>query len=340
MSRQNKKYYKNLHRQAHEKLVSLQAFGESKAEAKQNGTYKKKIFSFSTYQTYWKQIKLFIKWVQKNHPECTTLKSAKKHVNSYLESRAEDGLSAWSLATMCAALCKLYGIEPDDPKRFQPPQRHREDIKRSRVDVARDKHFSVTNNAELISFAQGTGARRNVLERLEGRDLWSRDQMLQEVSILEDKGILTDKEKKHLAVISDALEVFPEELWFVHHRSDKGGRDRFAPILPEYRDKIIERFRNTLPNEKVWWHVPVAMDVHGYRAQYAARLYKQNAREISQIPFDRVNRGSGRLYQSDVYHCRKDDRGKRLDKRALLKVTKALGHNRLNVAVENYLYNI
>lgn len=340
MSRKNKKYSKTLHQQAHEKLVGMHAFGESKAEAKKDGSYKEKIFSFTTYQTYWKHIKYFIKWLQKTHPECTTLKSAKKHVNTWLALRMEMGLSAWTISLECAALCKLYGIAPDDPKRFQPPQRLRQDIRRSRVETVRDKHFSVTNNAELIEFVKGTGTRRNVLERLEGRDLWSREQMLQEVSVFESKGDLTTKEKIHLATLKDALEIFPDEDWFVHHRQDKGGRYRFAPLCGKGKAKIIERFQNTPPNDKVWYHVPGAMDVHNLRAQYAAAVYKKYCRKISEIPYDCINRGSGKRYQSEVYYCRKDETGKRLDKKAMLKTSKALGHARLDVIAYSYLYNI
>ena len=340
MGRKNKNYSKTLHQQTYEKLVGLQAFGESKAAAKKDGTYKEKIFSFTTYQTYWKHIKYFIKWMQKEHPECTTLKAAKKYVNTFLETRTALGLSAWTVSLECAALCKLYGIAPDDPKRFQPPQRRRQDIRRSRVETVRDRHFSVTNNAELIEFVKGTGTRRNVLERLEGRDLWSREQMLLEVSSLEGKQNLSAKEKNHLATLKDALETFPDEDWFIHHRRDKGGRYRFAIICSKRKDKIIERFQNTPPNDMVWYHVPGAMDVHNLRAQYAAAVYKKYARKISDIPYDRVNRGSGRRFQSEVYYCRRDESGKRLDKKAMMKTSKALGHARLDVIAYSYLYNI
>lgn len=340
MGRRNKKYSKTLHQQAHEKLTSMTAFGESKSEAKKKGSYKDKIYSYSTYQTYWKHIKYFLKWVQKTHPECTTLKSAKKYANEWLSQRTQTGLSAWTISLETAALCKLYRIAPDDPKRFQPPPRRREDIQRSRTETVRDKHFSTSNNAELIAFAQGTGARRNILECLEGRDLWSWEQMIQEVSTLVSKEVLSVKEKKHLQVLKDALAVFPAEDWFIHHRQDKGGKYRYAPIIGPNKNKIIERFQNTPKNEKVWWHVPGAMDVHSFRASYAAALYKKYARQISDIPYDETNRGSGRKYQSQVYFCRMDDRGKKLDKAALLKVTKGLGHNRLDVAAQNYLHNI
>lgn len=92
------------------RMQEMIAFRESKTAAKLDGTYKEKIFSFNTYQTYWKQVKVFLKWVRHHHPECTTIKSCRKLVNPYPESRAAEGLSAWSLSTMCAALCKLYKI--------------------------------------------------------------------------------------------------------------------------------------------------------------------------------------------------------------------------------------
>ena len=42
-------YYKDLHQQAYERLISMQAFGESKRDAVADGTASDKIFSFSTY---------------------------------------------------------------------------------------------------------------------------------------------------------------------------------------------------------------------------------------------------------------------------------------------------
>ena len=78
LGRKDKSYSKNLHQQAYERLTGMQAFGESKREAKENGTDAEKIFSASTYQSYWKHTKYFIQYIKENHPECTTLKSAKK----------------------------------------------------------------------------------------------------------------------------------------------------------------------------------------------------------------------------------------------------------------------
>ena len=64
MGRRNKAYYKDLHQQAYDKLVGMQAFGESKRAAVAAGTDKEKIFSFNTYKSYWKHTKYFIQYIQ------------------------------------------------------------------------------------------------------------------------------------------------------------------------------------------------------------------------------------------------------------------------------------
>lgn len=123
LGRKNKKYYKDLHQQAYDRLTGMQAFGESKKEAVKNGTDGQKIFSFNTYQSYWKHTKYFLSYIKEKHPECTTLKSAKKYVNEWLQARADQGLSAWTVQLEAKALGKLYGINPEDENYFNPPKR-------------------------------------------------------------------------------------------------------------------------------------------------------------------------------------------------------------------------
>ncbi len=166
MGRRNKAYSKDLHQQAYDRLTGMQAFGESKKEAAAHGEEKDKIYSFNTYKGYWKHTKYFIKYIKEKHPECTTLKSARKYVNEWLQVRVDQGLSAWTVQLEAKAMGKLYGISPDDENYFKPPKRNREDIKRSRGDRVRDRHFSKTNNDELIKFCRGTGLRRKELQEL------------------------------------------------------------------------------------------------------------------------------------------------------------------------------
>ncbi len=337
MGRKNKSYSKDLHQQAYDRLTAMQAFGESKKEAMENGTAQDKIFSFNTYQTYWKHIKYFLKYIKEFHPECTTLKRAKKYVNEWLQTRVDQGLSAWTIQTEAKALGKLYGIQPDDPDYFQPPKRNRAEIKRSRGVRVRDLHFSKTNNDELIKFCQGTGLRRSELEALRGHDLMTRAQIEQEIARIEalPEGAEKNQEEKHLGVLRDTR-MFDCE-YFIHVRNGKGGRERISPIVGKNVGQILERMQNTAGEEKVWQHVNANADIHAYRGDYATAIYKAHARLIEDIPFDRVNRGTGKHFQSEVYVCRKDEAGKRLDKAAMRICSKALGHNRIEVVANNYI---
>ena len=346
MGRKNKAFSKNLHQQAYNTLTQMFAFGESKKKAKATDTTQAKIFSFSTYNTYWKHIKYFLHWIQTEHQECTSLRSARKYVNEWLSYRQSSinksgqPLSAWTIQTEAAALNKLYRIDKADPDRFQCQKRERCDIKRSRIAVKNDKHFSPTNNDELIRFCCGTGFRKTALKKLIGDDLWSRERMQQKVEQLENKSYMHAAEENIYVILKDALQLFPDQTHFLFHRRDKGGRSRFSPIIGPDKERILERLKGTPPKQKVWQHINTHADIHSYRAEYASRMYKHYARQIEDIPFDRVNRGTGKHFQGDVYVCRREERGKKLDRKAMLKCSKALGHNRISIIADNYLYSL
>ena len=337
MGRRNKSYSKDLHQQAYERLNSMQAFGESRRAAKSEGADRDKIFSFNTYKSYWKHTKYFIKYIKEHHPECTTLKKARKYVSEWLQDGVDRGLSAWTIGVQRSAIGKLYGIAPDDEDFFKAPKKQRENIKRSRGVRVRDKHFSKTNNDGLIKFCQGTGLRRKELQELRGKDLMTRAQIETEISELKKlpPAELTPDTERRLGMLQDAL-MFRED-YFTHVRNGKGGRERVSPIIGPNMEQIVERIRNTPAEEKVWQHVHQSADIHGYRAEYATAIYKAHARDIKDIPYDRVNRGTGKRYQSQVYTCRKDEAGKKLDKAAMLVCSKALGHNRISVVADNYI---
>ena len=337
MGRKNKAYVKDLHQQAYARLTEMQAFGTSKKESVANGTAKDKIFSYKTYETYWKHTKYFIKYIQANHPECTTLRAAKQYMNEWLQMRTDEGKSAWTIHLEAKALGKLFGIDPTDEQYFQPPKRERQKITRSRVDRVRDKHFSKSNNDELIKFCKGTGLRRSELLDLRGKDLISRAEIEDEISRLEKQQNETHdpNRERWLDMLRDTR-MFKSE-YFTHVRCGKGGRVRMSPIIGANAEQIIERMRNTAPEEKVWQHVSENADIHGYRAEYATEIYKAHARAIEDIPYDRVNKGTGRKFQGDVYVCRKDEAGRKLDKAAMLICSKALGHNRISVVADNYI---
>ena len=341
MGRKNKAYSKDLHQQAYERLTSMQAFGESKKEAMANGAANEKIFSFNTYKTYWKHTKYFLKYLKEAHPEVTTLKKARKYASEWLQFRVDQGLSAWTIQAEAKALGKLFGIQPDDEDYFVPPKRNRSEIKRSRGDRVRDRHFSKTNNDELIKFCRGTGLRRSELEDLRGKDLTPKEQIEAEIRRLESiaEGKRTEADSKRLDMLKDTR-LFDGVEYFTHVRNGKGGRERMSPIIGKNVEQIVERMRETPAEGKVWEFVHQSADIHSYRADYATVMYKAHARDIKDIPFDKMNRGTGRWYQSEVYTCRKDEAGKKLDKVAMLVCSKALGHNRISVVADNYIRNL
>ena len=156
-----------------------------------------------------------------------------------------------------------------------------------------------------------------------------------DISAFQKEQAAVEATRKRLEMLRDAM-LFPQE-WFVHVRNGKGGRERLSPIIGKHADQIVERIADTPAEEKVWQHIHTSADIHGYRAEYATAIYKAHARAIEDIPYDKVNRGTGRRYQSEVYTCRKDEAGRKLDKAAMLVCSKALGHNRISVVADNYI---
>lgn len=328
---------RDLNQQAYDRWNKMLAFGHSKRADRNNDPefVANRIYSYSTYQTYKKHTKYFLRWIRENHPEVRKLTQAKKYVAEWLQLRTDEGLSAWTIQTEAAALNKLYGIRVDDPKRFQPLKRRKEDIVRSRGTKVRDIHFSEAKNEELVNFCKGCGFRRNVLEKLRGSDLMDRAQVSATYTAAQEKG-----DTAMVKACKDALQTFPDQDYYIIHRKDKGGKTRISPIVGPHKAKIVERMKNTAPDERVWQYVNKNCDVHSYRADYATYLYKLYARPIEELHYDRKILCADGKYRSEIYICRGDERGKRLDRRAVGVISIALGHNREDTAITNYIRNL
>ena len=333
-------YKKSIHQQAYETLQGMCAFGESRRKAKNNGTAIEKIYSFSTYKTYKKHFWLFLDWLKQTHPDVHTLKKAKQYTTEWLQNVIDNGASAYTVATYRAAINKIYHIRPGDPLFFNVPKRSRKDIKRSRFPVEQDNHFSQSANNEIIKFGRGTGLRKNKeLATLYGGDVISYSDLTKILNNLNSKPTLTNNEIKYKNLINNAL-IFDNVKDFVIVRKGKGGKPRFAPIIGPNAEAIASRIRSTPNNVHVWEKIPSGLDEHHCRAEYCAAIYKLFARDINDIPFDAINKGTGRKFQSDVYICRNDLRGKKYDRRAMKFCSLALGHNRISVVAGHYLYEI
>lgn len=110
-------------------------------------------------------------------------------------------------------------------------------------------------------------------------------------------------------------------------KGTKGGKPRIAKIVGETEEetkdivKWIQSKQGRLFNK-----LSSNYDNHYYRASYANRLYNQLKRDIDKIP------------TQDKYIMRKERAGEVYDKQAMFLVSNALGHNRISVIAQSYLY--
>lgn len=112
--------------------------------------------------------------------------------------------------------------------------------------------------------------------------------------------------------------------YYIHVDNGKGGKERDVYILNQDKG-VIEKMASAESDEKVWGRVHNGCDVHGYRAEYATEYYNSIARDVAE------------LERCERYDCRADLVGKSYDRDAMLEVSKALGHNRIDVIAQAYL---
>ena len=344
MGRNNKRYVKTLEQQGAEKLKQMLHIGESKKEylsskgdtLDPNGDDTDgRIFSIRTYKNYWTNAKYFFRYMKKYHPEVTTLDKARKYVEEYLMFAEEEGKSAWTIQLYAKSLGKLYGITPESEDYVVPPVRKRGDIKRSRGRAKRDEHFNENTHYKLVGFCKGVGPRRFELGSIKKEDLFTKDQIEENLASLKQKAEKTLRDYLLLTAMLDTR-LFKEN-YYVFIKG-KGGRFRYAPVLEKYQEIVLEKFNETKPNEKVWKVIHNAADIHSYRSDYANAIYLQHARPLDEIPKTEINEKGKRGF--GIYYTRGDEAGGAYDRKAMYITSKALGHNRVTVIAENYLRGI
>lgn len=272
--------------------------GESKYEAKKEGVHTQYIYSYTTLKNYMRHCNYFAKYCKENYG-CKTLTQCRPYIREYMETRKN--LSAFTQKLDLSALAKLYS-ESSTTFGVETPPRTIDTIKRSRGNAKRDKNFNEKNHKEFVEFCRSTGLRRNELKYLRG----------------------------------NMFEQIDGQYYLNITKGTKGGKPRKVLVIGDI-DNVVALMHKA-GTALVFPKLPSNADIHSYRAQYALKLYQQVARSISKIPYDKINRGTGHWYQSDVYCCRGSD--VKFDRKALYFVSQNLGHNRCSVAATNYLYQI
>ncbi len=281
---------KTLIRQVSEALDAQFMAGKGRAKHLDKQTpngMRGRIYTDTTLRTYKKHCCYFVRWAKSSHG-CKTLAECRQHVPEWMETRR--GLSAWTQKLEAAALAKLYRCSTEELG-VSTPARRRSDIKRSRGPKENDKHFSEARHSEIVTFGRCTGLRRRELSRIRG------------------DALITIGGRPYLSVTDGT----------------KGKRPRVSPIMgaPEEVEAIV-RLCEAAGEGKIFAKVPRAMDEHGYRREYANRVYQRYKRPLET------------LENRQKYFCRGDLKGRVYDRRALIRASEALGHSRIGIIPSNY----
>ena len=240
----NKKNKGSLVKQVETALDSRLAIGRKKHADKVADMTYKYIYSWETYRSYLKHCCYFVKWCKENYG-CKALEDCRVHISEWMETRS--ALSAYTQKLEVSALSKLYSCRKGELG-IKTASRHRENIKRSRNPVSRDKHFNEALHADLIAFCRATGLRRAELKALRGT----------------------------------ALYQSPDGMIYIHITSgSKGGRERYAPVIGDVA--LVCKLCHAAGENKVFPSIPSAADIHSYRAEYATQIYLQYARPLNQL---------------------------------------------------------
>ena len=107
----------------------------------------------------------------------------------------------------------------------------------------------------------------------------------------------------------------------------KGGKVRSAPVVgdPGAVQAVVEACISA-GRGLVWPEVPEKLDIHSLRAEYAEAVYRAAERPL------------GSLKGHELYHCRGDRVGIAYDREALRAASAALGHGRVSVVADHYLW--
>ena len=268
-------------------------FGESRHKAKIKGEANKYIYSYNTFETYQKWVNNMIKWARSEGYKLKTLEDIDRYSVLYLQHLIDNQYSPYTIKLARSSLSKLLGVEYSHFE-VKIPSRKRSKITRSRNRDLALKNFSEARNKEQVIFCKSTGCRA-----FEAR-----------------------------TAVGDNLRLIKGEYYLFIPRG-KGGKSRLAKLYGSKEEiEIVVNMCKNAGKEKVLPEFKNAANTHGYRADYAQRVYLANCRDIST------------LNRHEIMFGRDDMKGRKLDKKALLITSKMLGHNRISVVANNYLYKL
>lgn len=282
---------KNLKIQLNNAINDKLAIGKSRHIEKQNNNGKSDyIHSINSADSYRKSINQFADWLRDNKKEVWNTKNLssidKKTAEEFLRHQRDRGLRSTSISRDLAAINKVLNLQLTkkeagiEKRSIYNVYKSRNDTNSRLSDEVREK------NKNQITIAQATGCRRSSILKLE---------------------------KEHFKF--DKETGLPHSVWL----KEKGGKERIAPILQEYREQVKEILETSPLNGPIFDKYSRGIDNHSFRAEYAESRYN----EILDT------------YRAFEIEIKADYRG--FDSDILEQISHDLGHNRIDVVEEHYI---
>lgn len=291
--------------EARANLKERESFGiskhKAKAEARRNGERVRGSFSYNTDTDYAKKAGYVISQIIKAHPtEIMYLSDCKKFVKEFIDNNYDWETQANTIHSYIYATMAALNINDYHDLGFKKLAK-------------RCTHKNRRCRAESKSDKKLTGDLFNLVR-----------------AFCAGTGA---RRGGAMDVCSDDLYLDDEGNYLVK-LTEKGGKTRLAIILPDFVELIKTLFEHPLGNtvNGRTYLFPLNafaknLSLHILRDRYAEKLYLKLLAE-------------GKYNTDELYRCRKERKGDVFDAGAVLKTSEYLGHHRVNVAVDNYLFNV
>ena len=304
MSRKNKDG--NIKQQLQRKIDALTRFGEKKIkDDKTNPNRAEGIHSIKTCESYRATARLFGDYLKQEHVRDIG-DITREHVQGFMHTR--ENLSPYTYSRELSAINKMLDTRYT-VRDFDMRGRSHHNIENNRG-LARSDTSEALRNRQALEFVHACGMRRSSIDRVTPADF------------------LRDNSGKCIGV----------------HLLEKGGRERNAVILEQYRDRITQQVDSAIQNTGLYSPFIREPDhnanPHYYRAEYARELYSdlQQAREEGR---DYYNNMREQFINEDnyIHACGryKDEYVRGYERDTMAEVSQNLGHNRIDVVLYHYL---